>query len=68
MHNFAYLTLPQRYVCHVPGSSDPYEIYTAEEAFCTPEMEHLDCEVDQSYEYYMTNWFTQMDIKCMAAA
>lgn len=65
-YGFAYLTMEQMYLCRF-DPSQPFESCSAEEVIC-PALsrgdENLQYEVDQSYEYYLNNWYVQMDLVC----
>ena len=65
-YGFAYLTLEQMYECRNDPDA-PFTSCAAETDIC-PKLESGDTQieyrVDTSYEYYLHNWFVQMDLVC----
>lgn len=65
-YGFAYLTMEQMYLCRFDPSM-PFESCSAKEVICpalSSGNEQLEYEVDESYEYYLDNWFVQMNLIC----
>ena len=62
---FAYMTLGQLYLCRY-DSSEPFSTCSTETDICpalangTP----IEFKVDTSYEYYLDNWYVQMNLMC----
>ena len=67
---FAYLVLEQYFFCNFNGTADGYEQCTAKEICLQREVDPLfnDFKVDTSYQYYIKNWFLEMDLLCMSTA
>ena len=63
---FAYLTLEQMYECR-SDKDQPFASCSAKNDIC-PQLEkgdkQIEYRVDTSYEYYLDNWFVQMDLVC----
>ena len=65
-YGFAYLTMEQMYQCR-SSPNLPYSTCSAENDIC-PSLDSdspLDYRVDTSYEYYLNNWYVQMDLVCV---
>ena len=66
---FAYLVLKQNYLC---GSGDDYSECSAE-YICAARKTYGDqnlpfsYKVDTSYEYYLNNWYIEMDLMCRSS-
>jgi hypothetical protein len=64
---FAFLTLEQAYKCRYDSSS-PFSPCQAEAEICpvlaSGQATSLEYQVDTSYEYYLNNWYVQMDLVC----
>ena len=55
---YAFLTLPQQYLCRGEGTADTYESCSASEYIC-PALaagQEVDYKVDTSYAFYLNNW------------
>lgn len=64
-YGFAYLTMEQMYTCQA-AADKPYMTCSAEEDIC-PSLatdQPLSYRVDDSYLYYLNNWYVQMDLVC----
>ena len=59
---FAYLTLDQVYQCATADGG--FELCSLDETICPARTSGapLEYQVDTSYEYYLNNWFTEMDL------
>ena len=68
-YGFAYLTMEQMYKCQY-ASDGPFVTCSAENDIC-PALasdEAIEYRVDTSYEYYLNNWYVQMDLVCANTA
>ena len=65
---FAYLVLKQQYLCI--NEENQYEHCTVDEICVAKanDVNYHNYQVDTSYQYYMKNWFTEMDLVCMTPA
>ena len=66
---FAYLVLEQKFLCYDDATSEgrqcnSNEICLAREA----DPLYSAYEVDKSYQYYLNNWYLEMDLLCMTPA
>ena len=59
---FAYLVLEQQFLCDAKGTG----IYTSctKEQICSSGDRAIPFKVDESYEYFIQNWYTEMDLLC----
>ena len=65
-YGFAYLVLEQFYQCRY-GPHDEFMSCSAEEEICPALEENVpgfQYQVDTTYEYYINNWYVQMDLVC----
>lgn len=63
---FAYLVLPQKYLCRTDPEGS-FESCEADTVICPAlaEGSFIEYHVDTSYEYYLNNWQQQMNLMCM---
>ena len=64
---FAYLVLEQQFLCRF--SSDSSFSQCSAESICSAKQDPqstLVYKVDTSYDYYIDNWFLQMDLMCVS--
>jgi MFS family permease len=59
VYMFGILTMEQQYECIKEGQSDYSQCLSSE--ICAND---FDYRIDKTYEYYLENWFTQMDWLC----
>ena len=65
-YGFAYLTMEQMYKCQFEAGG-PFVSCSAEEQICPAlarEEGLVQYQVDTTYEYYLDNWYVQMDLVC----
>ena len=65
-YTFAYLILEQQYLCSWGGQD--YQSCSNEDICLAQEAQQTDLlyKVDESYKYYFNNWFTELDLVCVA--
>jgi len=61
---FPYLVMDQKYECR-DNATGVYSSCTAEQ-ICDESGPTVTYRVDKSYEYYLNNWFTEMDMVCFS--
>ena len=61
---FAFLIYEQKFLCTTEGDSIQYECSAEEICTAKDAGSPLTYTVDESYEYYMNNWYVQMDLLC----
>ena len=64
-YTFGYMTLEQIYKCSF-DSGDTFSACSIKEDIC-PALANgfpIEFQVDTSYDYYLNNWFVQMDLMC----
>jgi len=65
IYMFGLLTMKQQFLCRT-NSTDEFAQCSAEETIC-PRLnqgQFVEYKVDTSYEYYLNNWYVEMDFVC----
>ena len=64
---FAFLTLEQQYLCSTDGSNNQTQCKAQQICAAKEAGQDITYTVDESYDYYMNNWYVEMDLVCTPA-